>query len=569
MDDHSDDRGAAAPNADAPLAAVAVVVGEAGLRGRRVRELLARMSQEPTSFDDLIRHSALPRRSVEQLLRAIATDVIEDRHGLAIRPDRVPVYRDRFQYDQLARTQLDDAVGRQLSQRSQLLAQIRTDIADGPRSRAAFDHVSATPTTVGRRALWLDATFDLAGRRLLCLGDHDLTSLALCAVNPAVEVTVADIDERVLEYLDTLARKRGLSIRCLYGDFRLGLPEAAVAAADLVLTDPPYTPEGIQLFSARGLQGLRDRDNGRLILAYGFSERAPALGVKVQRAILDLELAIEAILPKFNRYHGAQAVGSASDLYVCQPTAHTWKVLDRRLDQIAVRIYTHGEQSLEATRRPACATETHVVHTIATGGSEAPVITVNGQPDDPHNTPLHQLLASGFPAQWVSTRPVMVTADLSADPGPWLLRCLLAANADRLAVLVPNKHPDLASETGQQELSALVAAKYSLTFRRSVPNRWSAVVEAVAVDPDGLQPSLRLVRHLLDRARGKLDNVWRDGLLRSSRAHNQAMTKNEARALISAVVRQPQWLESRLIDLPRHQLAALLADVTASAAGVL
>lgn len=36
---------------------------------------------------------------------------------------------------------------------------------------------------------------------------------------------------------------------------------------------------------------------------------APALGVEVQRAVHDLELAVEAILPAFNRYDGAQAVG--------------------------------------------------------------------------------------------------------------------------------------------------------------------------------------------------------------------------------------------------------------------
>ena len=88
------------------------------------------------------------------------------------------------------------------------------------------------------------------------------------------------------------------------------LVPAAPGIPDLVFTDPPYTPEGVALFLGRGAETLRDRVNGRLVMAYGFSPLAPALGVKVQRAVHELDLAVEAILPAFNRYEGAQAIGS-------------------------------------------------------------------------------------------------------------------------------------------------------------------------------------------------------------------------------------------------------------------
>lgn len=523
-----------------PIDEVAAVVEEAGTAARRLRELITDLTADPRSLDELIRYTALPRRSVETVLRAAGADIVDGPRGFAIRPDRVPAYRERFGYAQLDSTRLDDVVGRRLAQNAELVARIGQDIASAPISREALDHVSATAQTVARRALWLDGAFDLAGRRLLCVGDHDLTSLAVCAVNPDVTVTVVDIDERILEFIDRTAKARGLSVHCRYADLRFGLPEDAGEWADVVFTDPPYTPEGVQLFLGRGLQGLRDRTGGRLVMAYGFSDRAPALGVKVQRAVLDLELAMGAILPAFNRYHGAQAVGSASDLYVCQPTARTWKVLDRRLEQAAVNIYTHGEQSLEGEQK------------------QSAVITVNER-----TVTFAQVLTGGLPT--VRQRPAVVTADLSSDPGPWLLRLLLAVNADQIEVTVPNVHGDLANEAGQRALSDLVASKYSLRFRRSTPGPRSAVVEAVAVEPGGTGD--RLVRRLLDRAHGKIENVWRDGLIALSRAGSEVLTKNEARALVREATASPELLSSRALDLPRHVLGELLAEVAASAKG--
>ena len=59
--------------------------------------------------------------------------------------------------------------------------------------------------------------------------------------------------------------------------------------------------------------------DGRVLLAYGFSDRTPALGLKVQQELQRLGLVFEAILPAFHRFDGAQAIGSAADL--CQMIA--------------------------------------------------------------------------------------------------------------------------------------------------------------------------------------------------------------------------------------------------------
>jgi predicted methyltransferase len=533
------------------LDTVANTVRAAGIGGRPLRRALAALTEQPQTLAALVRTCALPRRTVEELLEALGDDLVRDGSTMAIRPDLVDAYRKSFGYDQLSLTEPADPVGGRLAAERDALRWLREVVRAAPPPLPELDHVPATATTVARRALWLDGTFDLAGAHVLCVGDHDLTSLALARLVPGVTVTVVDLDERVLAHID----EQRLGVRCLFADLCAGLPAEAVGGADLVVTDPPYTPEGVRLFLARGLQGLRDREYGRLVLAYGFGDRQPALGVKVQQAIGRLQLAIAAVLPDFNRYRGAQAVGSASDLYVLQPTAGTWRVLEQA-ERDTPTIYTHGPQSVEG--RPLAlpaSVETQVRPgdaslTVGPGWSAGPGMGVAA------------LLRHGLPPALARRPSVTVALDLTGDPGPWLLRALLATNASSLVAVVPNAHSDLATEQAQATLSGLVSAKYTLRLRRSFPEPRYALVEATAVAEHSV------ARLVLERAHGKVANSWREGLIRSAQLTTQGSaqltTKNEARAAIAAVARRPELLDTSPMALPRHQLTQLLEDITRS-----
>jgi predicted methyltransferase len=527
------------------LDGVADLVRAAGIRGRPLRRVLAALTDGPQTLAALVRIGAVPRRTVEELLAALGDDVVRIDGALAIRADLVDAYRKSFSYEQLRMTELADPVGRRLGDEREVVLWLRDAVRAAPPPLPSLDHVPATSATVARRALWLDGTFDLAEARVLCVGDHDLTSLALARLVPGVTVTVVDIDERVLEYIDS----HGLGVRCLFADLRAGLAPEAVEWADLVITDPPYTPEGVRLFLGRGLLGLKDRGYGRLVLAYGYGERQPTLGLKVQHAIGRLQLAIAAMLPDFNRYRGAQAVGSASDLYVLQPTAGTWQVLDQ-VDRDGPAIYTHGPQAVEgsasvlpAAVEAAVLADLETPFTVGPGWSAGPGMGVAA------------LLRHGLPPTMARRASTEVAMDLTADPGPWLLRALLATNAPRLSILVPNTHPDLSAES---TLTPLVAAKYRLRVRRGFPEPRYALVEATAVT----EPSV--AKLVLERAHGKVANSWREGLIRAA-GPDAPMTKNEARAVIAARARRPELLDAAPMSLPRHQLADLLDSLTPKA----
>jgi hypothetical protein len=301
------------------------------------------------------------------------------------------------------------------------LEEVRRILAGAPPPERDLDHVTATPETVLARARHLAATYDLERSRVLFLGDHDCTALALRLVADPPEIAVVDVDQRVLEYAS--------AVHTLFADLRLGLPESARARYDLVFTDPPYSPDGVGLFCARAIEALREPRTGRILLAYGFPESQPALGLKVQRELAALELVTEALLPGFNHYDGAQAIGSRAGLYALRPTRRSAKLATRRVRSYA--LYTHGRQAVEA------------------GGTPGRVVA------DGEELTLAELLRAPHPAR-------RMTIDLRPFHGRCLVQACLAATADELEVTADNDTEGLRSAAEQERLARVLAPAYAI-----------------------------------------------------------------------------------------------------------
>ena len=92
---------------------------------------------------------------------------------------------------------------------------------------------------------------------------------------------------------------------------------------------------------------LRQDDSVRVLVCYGHGEAQAALGYGVQEALHELRLLIEALYPQFNRYVGAEAIGSASSLYVTRPTKRSWAAAEKK-GRSSARIYSGGKASLES-----------------------------------------------------------------------------------------------------------------------------------------------------------------------------------------------------------------------------
>ncbi len=571
----------------APRDALATLLHDYRVHARAPRRVVAALTERPRTLRELVQETGLPRRSVEEILACLGADLRPAAgERQVLRPHTVDHYRTMIDYAGLRESTPIDPLAAEIHRHGALVTALHELIAAAPRPRAELDHVPATAATIVRRAVWLASHYDLREARLLCVGDHDLTSLAIALLTerdagrpPATagggpSVTVVDIDEDLLDYLERCARALGVTLRCRYADLRFGLPPSLASSADLVFTDPPYTPAGVSLFAARGAQALADRDRGRVLVAYGYSTRAPALGAKVQRALLDQGFVFEAVWPDFHIYDGAEAVGARAAMYVCQPTPATWKRLDRPADRepMTTTIYTRGRQSEEgrAGELPAPVLEA-AGRFLADAAPARPVYIGERPAVAGTHTRLATVLDRGLPpaASGSAGRPAVV-ADLTDDPGPWLIRLLLAVNAERLAVIVEAGHPDLRSP----DLPAGLRAKWTPTLRRDASpagDSRTRLVTFAATDLADLRPGERLARWLLDRPHGRLGNIWRDGLIRLTReGTGQTLTQRAALSLVHGAAGDPELLTARLIDLPRQTLAATLdaaaATVTVAAA---
>lgn len=185
-----------------------------------------------------------------------------------------------------------------------------------PKPKRKLDQFGVTEETLKKRADFLAKRGFLTNSKILFLGDYDLTSLACISLIKNSEVWVLDVDEEVLDVI----KKTNRGIEAVQHNLTNPLPRRLRGAFDAVFTDPPYTPEGVSLFLSRALEALNPKKEGRILLCYGTSDKAPERTLTIQEKILAHGVIIEELLPNFNRYLAAKTIGGASDLYVLRLT---------------------------------------------------------------------------------------------------------------------------------------------------------------------------------------------------------------------------------------------------------
>jgi hypothetical protein len=405
-----------------------------------------------------------------------------------------------------------------------------------------------------RRALYLCSEYELAGASVLFLGDHDLTSLAVASLEPDAGLTVVDIDEMVLDYVADAAGRLGRPLTAAWADLRLALPPSLGGTADLVFTDPPYTTEGVRLFLLRGLEALRSTGHERVAFCFGTGERHLVKALEVQALLGQFRLALEAMLPAFNRYAGAQAIGARSDLYICRPTKGA-RVGGQR-SKAGARIYTRGPAAEEATGRTLPGPASRAA--LAAAG-DGPVVLVGDGWEDAA-VPLPDFFERA--AAWATAArrgpfPFAGTPVVNTHPdyGGAALRTLLVAVPDRAVLIVPRRHVG--------DLTApLLAAAYDIAAVPSGPGGEAAVVVATRHDRPPADDVAAVLRHIVLHPGAKVVNAWRDGLLAVARDAGTPLTKNEARARIAADRLAPALRRLRTWELPLSFLTSFEQIVT-------
>lgn len=513
---------------------------------------------------ELVLVSGLPRRQVEDTLAELKAQrqAIRGRQVIALDQDsrevaarEIDEYRDYLRNVKSASS-------------PDLLAEIRQIVADVPKPKANLDHVQATAETVFKRGQMLATEFYLKSRSILFLGDHDLTSICLKMISPSTRVVVSDIDDDLLNFLSEWNHSNADSpgYDTYFSDFRYGFPPALVDSVDVVFSDPPYTQDGLQLFVRRALTALTGNPQTcRMVLAYGHSRLRPDTGIAAQSVLSKSGLSIDAMLPGFNSYHGAEALGSRADLYICQPSAKALKSSDK---VTAVRaIYTHGSSSVETANddvtRIKIGSEGRILSEIPEGNRIAVVLDDNTKIDSTR----------------ISTNIQFVRMDTVVTKG-------LAVNSDYLIITIRS---DFAYEKVFRAVLSSAAVRFSqVTVIQKALTRDDVSVlqqtktkrylELAAMDVTEdyfdekllaritvLRPSAevhQIWRYILSRPHGRLQNVTREALIDASGDSISRLTKRDATDILkNSKIAEIFAAGQRLIDLPIREILRLKTEI--------
>ncbi|QQG47851.1 MAG: bis-aminopropyl spermidine synthase family protein [Candidatus Woesebacteria bacterium] len=202
-----------------------------------------------------------------------------------------------------------------------------------PKPNRKLDQFLAKPQTVAKRASLLNFLNDLESKKILFLGDDDFGSVASSKINNAEQVTVLDIDNRILHSIKNISNLEKLNIETFKYDVKFPLPDKFTKKYDVVFADPPYTPKGFNLFLSRAIDALDLRNNSaRIYICFGNSDRARERFLPIYDILQKSGLMIRFIFDKFNVYQGADSIGNASSLFICDVTPKTKSLLKGKIN---------------------------------------------------------------------------------------------------------------------------------------------------------------------------------------------------------------------------------------------
>ena len=200
-----------------------------------------------------------------------------------------------------------------------LVRELSNAVRGGPPARLELDQCHCTVDTKLRRILAIHEAGALVGRRILLLGDDDLTALALKLLvlrhgsrRTIASVAVVDVDPALVSFLEHELADAPFPFTCVEHDLRRPLPPELTGGFDTVVTDPPYTTPAARLFLSRAAQALGD-GGGDVFLSFG--SRRPEAAVRLQHAIAEIGFVIQNVSRDFNEYVGAGVLGGTSHLY--------------------------------------------------------------------------------------------------------------------------------------------------------------------------------------------------------------------------------------------------------------
>ncbi|MCG3226727.1 MAG: bis-aminopropyl spermidine synthase family protein [Candidatus Heimdallarchaeota archaeon] len=177
-----------------------------------------------------------------------------------------------------------------------------------------LDQYYVTKDTSIQRALLVDPE-SYNGKRIILIGDMDLTSLFIGMTSKPKDLAVLDIDRRIPEIVFKMKFDHKIrNIRYVNHDFRIRMIAVLKNQFDYVFLEPPMTKEGLELGLSRAVQSAKKDSVSKIFLSFDIEQEKENL---IEFFIDKMNLEKVEIKENFNNYDFPTPLGKKkSDLYI-------------------------------------------------------------------------------------------------------------------------------------------------------------------------------------------------------------------------------------------------------------
>lgn len=179
-----------------------------------------------------------------------------------------------------------------------------------PTNISKYDQGCVTPEISLERVCYFLNRGDIQNSSIIFIGDDDLTSIALALFCKFDRIVVLDIDNRIVEYINEVAKVENIkNFEAFVYDVRDPLPKEFLRSFDMFFTDPVETITGFSVFINRGIFSLK----GKNCAGYFGLTNLEASNEKwhlFEKNLINAGFIITDILEKFHYYNLPPLIGN-------------------------------------------------------------------------------------------------------------------------------------------------------------------------------------------------------------------------------------------------------------------
>lgn len=198
-----------------------------------------------------------------------------------------------------------DGAGYEISKYfAEILEKYREIAKNRPEAIEKYDQGFISLEGVIRRVEFVYERGDLYGN-IFVVGDDDLFSIAAALTGMPKRIVAVDIDERLINFINSVASEYSLNVEAVVYDVQRAFPEEYRKKFDVFVTDPVETIPGLKLFLSRGVSTLKGVGCSGY---FGLTtlEASRKKWYEIQKMLHDMGFVITDIRRKFNVYPGEE-----------------------------------------------------------------------------------------------------------------------------------------------------------------------------------------------------------------------------------------------------------------------